>query len=262
MFHVEGGVDVELLAECGQIAQRLRSLEQTWSIDLKELQRGCLCNFGSPPALTASHSVVQKLSTVYDINENTPGSEHSPEVVSRVRHLEDVAIGLYYQRELQRQALLQESDTSARRAPATMNYSVTSGSSSSNHHELVAPPPQASNGASSDEGTNSSKQSHHPHQQQQQLCDKITNDDLQLLLRELRRKIDYTEKMNWLCKLCHGNYHHIRPFFSPPPMCRLARSLLSFHLSLAFASKLLYWIRNVPALLRYNFFNVAKRTCA
>lgn len=38
------------------------------------------------------------------------------------------------------------------------------------------------------------------HQQQQQLCGKIHGDDLRMLIRELKRKVDYTEKMNWMCK--------------------------------------------------------------
>jgi hypothetical protein len=199
MYHeVEANVDVELLAECGQIAQRLRSLEQAWHIDLKELQRNCLCNFGSPPALTSSASVAQKLSNIYDLNEE------GPELVSHLKHLEDVAIGIYCQRELQRQALLKERD-----AKNNMNHSATAGNSNA-----YAPPTRDNNGElqsswHNDEGdkdqksstntTNGNKQPQHTHHQQQ-LCDKITNDDLQLLLRELRRKVDFTEKMNWLCE--------------------------------------------------------------
>ncbi|KAG5674089.1 hypothetical protein PVAND_004075 [Polypedilum vanderplanki] len=214
MFHAEAeAVDVELLAECGQIAQRLRSLEQTWLFDLKELQRSCLCNFGTPPALASS----KKLSDIYDVNDNTPGSELSPELIEHVRNLEDIAIGIYYQRELQRQALLQEGNANARRAPlgSTMNYSVTSGSSS-NNHDLTSPTPSTT--AQNDTNVSSSRDNNKNDDcdkdqkaglangnsqqyihQQQQLCNKITNDDLQLLLRELRRKVDYTEKMNWLC---------------------------------------------------------------
>lgn len=31
-------------------------------------------------------------------------------------------------------------------------------------------------------------------------CQKFTNNDVKLLIMELKRKVDYTEKMNWLCK--------------------------------------------------------------
>jgi hypothetical protein len=36
--------------------------------------------------------------------------------------------------------------------------------------------------------------------QQQNLYQKISNGDLKLLIKELKRKVDYTEKMNWLCE--------------------------------------------------------------
>ena len=64
----EGSVDVELLAECGQIAQRLRGLEKSWAIDLKDLQKQTLQHYPRPQ-LPSSLSVTQKLNEIFDNNE-------------------------------------------------------------------------------------------------------------------------------------------------------------------------------------------------
>lgn len=212
MFHVEAevNVDVELLAECGKIAQRLRSLEQSWNIDLKELQKNRLCNFGKPP-LATSLSITQKLNDIFDINENTTDS--NPELVDRLRYLEDTVVKIYYQQELLRKTANASHHRLA--IKSTMNYSVTSAnndSSHSNNNDLTTissqdekddldknEKDQSSTAATTT--TNWNKQPQNIYHQQQQLCGKITNDDLNLLLRELMRKVDFTEKMNWLCKL-------------------------------------------------------------
>lgn len=92
----ESVVDVELLAECGQVAHRLRSLEQTWSIELKELQRKSLRNYGKPP-LPSSHSVTQKLNEIFDSNEHSDVNKSDPGFENRLRHLEDTVIKIHHQ---------------------------------------------------------------------------------------------------------------------------------------------------------------------
>lgn len=254
----EGNVDVELLAECGQIAQRLRALEQTWYIELKELQRNSLRSFGKP-LLTSSISLTQKLNDIFDINDNECNNLSS-ELVNRLRYLEDIAIKIHKQQEFLKQAaegtLEQKRNSSETHNKAhiniNMNYSTSSGNNSNNNsnvnssinnnNDLLATTAARENtrehgesylntsvkktGSSRDNNnrssannndadddddksksskiasaTVSSNQSQTIHHQHQQLCDNITNEDLILLLRELKRKVDYTEKMNWLCKL-------------------------------------------------------------
>jgi len=285
MFHVEEevNVDVELLAECGQIAQRLRSLEQAWLIDLKDLQKKSLCNFGKPP-LATTISLTHKLNDIFDINENTPDVENSPELINHLRYLEESVIKIHHQQELLRHTtehhnrIANAAHKKVYYSKSNMNYSASSGNNSKNNNinnngsdDLTTSPSASmaihehvntnakneSNNVSStvllsssrdnkksifcvddDESSddddkvqskttkiklttvNCNKQSqniYHQHQQQQQqLSGRITNDDLKLLLRELKRKVDYTEKMNWLCKLrSNTNYHHIlNNFFS------------------------------------------------
>lgn len=232
MYHeAEGNVDVELLAECGQIAQRLRSLEKSWSCELKELQRRTLVNtFCSPPPLVTSLSVTQKLSEIFDINENdTTVDDNSQELVSRLRYLEDTVIKIHYQQELLRQTTAVAASQKRHKRvyiKGNMNYSASSGNNnndlSTSHEQLIG----SNNGEhaagsgdnnnkrsilnkddddddkdqSSTTTTHCVKQSQNIYHQQQQLCGRITEDDLRLLLRELKKKVDYTEKMNWLCK--------------------------------------------------------------
>jgi hypothetical protein len=263
MYHVEeaSDVDVELLAECGQIAQRLRSFEhQAWCIDLKDLQKRSLQPFGTPP-VASSHSITQKLNDIFDINENTTGvtvkfddnnsydNSDSVELLSRIRYLEDIVIKIHYQQELLRQ-------TSSSSAAANqhnkrkifiknnMNYSASSENNNSslttnNNNDLttsttaihscnetahdvqlssinIAPTSTGCRDNKVNKSTHDaddiddkkdqsvgSRQSQNIHHQQQQLCSKISSDDLKLLLCELKRKVDYTEKMNWLCECPH-----------------------------------------------------------
>ena len=286
MFHVEEevNVDVELLAECGQIAQRLRSLEQAWRIDLKDLQKKSLCNFGKPP-LATTISITHKLNDIFDINENTTGVENSPELINHLRYLEDTVIKIHHQQELLRHTtehhnrIANAAHKKVYYSKSNMNYSASSGNNSNNNninnngsndlttspqatstnttsssmaiHELVnTNTKNESNNVSTtavllgsrdnkksifsvddDESTDDddkdqsittkikstakNRQSHNIYHHQQQLSGRITNDDLKLLLRELKRKVDYTEKMNWLCKLrSNTNYHHILNNFS------------------------------------------------
>lgn len=208
-------VDVELLAECGQVAQRLRSLERSWSIELKELQRKSLCNYGKP--LSSSHSATQKLNEIFDSddNKNDPGYEN------QLRHLEDKVIKIHHQQEL-----LKQVGTGQKRPAATnnrkvpMNYSAAS-ATKHNNNDLTTPPTgirddrqfethSCSAGDSGRDNNNksstnfdvdlSNKQQQNIFHQQQHLCGKIHGDDLRMLIRELKRKVDYTEKMNWMCK--------------------------------------------------------------
>lgn len=231
MYHAEeeGNVDVELLAECGQIAQRLRSLEQAWCIDLKELQKKSLCSFGKPP-LATSLSITHKLNAIFDINENATDVNYSPELLSHLRYLEDTVIKIYHQQELLKHTTEHQNKiTNAGHKKVyyiknNMNYSASSGNSNNHNND---PQPQASmaiqesaknesaygnkdnnnktilnndNDDDNDQKSSNRQSTNNIHHQQQHLSGRITNDDLQLLLRELKRKIDYTEKMNWLCK--------------------------------------------------------------
>lgn len=234
MYHeAEANVDVELLAECGQIAQRLRSLEKSWSCELKELHRKTLINtFCTPPQLITSLSVTQKLSEIFDINENVDESleddQNNQELQSRLRYLEDTVIKIYYQQELLRQTQKRNAKAASHKRvhiKGNMNYSASSGS---NNNDLSTSPTAAAiheqhigssnngehatgsgdnnnkrnilNNDDDDDKDQSNKQSQNIYHQQQQLCGRITEDDLRLLLRELKKKVDYTEKMNWLCE--------------------------------------------------------------
>lgn len=261
MYHVEseGNVDVELLAECGQIAQRLRDFEKdTWCIDLKELQRKSLCSFGAPP-LASSHSITQKLNDIFDINEN---ADNSTELVNHLKYLEDTVIKVHYQQELLRQTNQHHKRIqNIFYIKNNMNYSASSGNNSgsnnNNDNDLIASPTlttaihsidQQHNGEQherqlsattttttgsrdnnnksihdddddddkKDQNTTATRQSQNFYNPQQQCCaGRITNDDLNILLRELKRKIDYTEKMNWLCKFFYffTFYFHFTFFF-------------------------------------------------
>lgn len=237
MFHEdEENVDVELLAECGQIAHRLRSLEKTWSCELKELQRKTLSSSFLIPKLITSLSITQKLNDILDIHDidrpilDNFDDRESEQVVSRLNYLEDTVIKIHYQQELL-------SQTTQKRVyiKGNMNYSALSGSSNNNNNnnnnDLSTSPPtvtiheqliSSNNGEhATGSGDNNNKTSilnndddedkdqsstttsstaNCIYHQQQQLCDRITEEDLKLLLRELKKKVDYTEKMNWLCE--------------------------------------------------------------
>lgn len=250
MYHEdEGSVDVELLAECGQIAQQLRSLERTWAIELKDLQRKSLVSFGKPP-LPSSHSIVQKLNEIFDINEHTSPVDHKddddPEFVNRLRYLEDTVIKIHYQQELLSQTGGQKRTTNNKKVHIKSNMNYSAAATKNNNNDLTTSPTGihelkddqqyetqshsliTSGDGNSRESCNksllnddvdiqrdqnqancsSNKQqqqqnfSHqHQHQHQHQhLCGKITDSDIRLLIRELKRKVDFTEKMNWLCE--------------------------------------------------------------
>lgn len=234
MYHEdEGSLDVELLAECGQIAQRLRFLERTWAIELKDLQRKSLISFGKPP-LPSSHSVVLKLNEIFDINEHTSPVDHKdddddPEFVKRLRYLEESVIKIHYQQESLCQTGGQKRTTNNKKVHIKSNMNYSAATKHNNNDDLMTSPtgvrddqqPHSCSSSSSRDNNNksltndddddgaqnelsqencSNKQIIY-HQQQLQLCSQITSDDLKLLLRELKRKVDFTEKMNWLCKL-------------------------------------------------------------
>ena len=211
-------VDVELLAECGQVAQRLRELEQNWSIDLKELQKKSLCCYKKPP-LASSHSVTQKLNDIFDSNEHSVDNKIDPGYDNRLRHLEDTVIKIHHQQEL----LNRPTATNNRNfhGKSNMNYSTASATKHNNNDLTTSPtatrddrqfgthshsctPGDGSRDNNNKSLTNFDVDSSNKQQQniyqQQQLCAKIHNDDIRILIRELKRKVDYTEKMNWMCK--------------------------------------------------------------
>jgi hypothetical protein len=248
-----GSVDVELLAECGQIAHRLRRLEhEAWSIELKDLQKRSLkSSFGQRP-LSSSPSVTHKLNEIFDGNGKSTDNV-DPELVNRMQHLEDLVIKIHCQQELRQQKLTTTTATTNNNnkkvhIKSNMNYSAPKNNnndlttSPTGIHELLNDDDDShscTHHSSSGSGDNNNKtnndnndddddktnenntqqqqtasdnnkenihQHHHhhhrhqPHQQHQMGITKITNDDLKLLLRELKRKIDFTEKMNWLCE--------------------------------------------------------------
>lgn len=228
MFHEdEGSVDVELLAECGAIAQRLRSLERTWFIELKDLQRKSLRGF-SKPLLPSSDSVLQKLNEIFEIDEHSTlvdnKDRNDPEFVNRLKSLEEAVINIHNQQEILKQ---QKRATSDRKVHIESNMNYSAAATKSNNNDLTTSPTDihelkddqqfeirshscASGIASSWEDHNyksltnddADSQNDHSmcHHQQQQLRDEISSDDLKMLLKELKRKVDFTEKMNWLCK--------------------------------------------------------------
>jgi ABC-type sugar transport system ATPase subunit len=127
--------------------------------------------------------------------------------------LEDTVIKIHHQQEL----LKRPAATNNRNfyGKSNMNYSAAA---KHNNNDLTTSPtlrddrlPLGSQpGDSSRDNNNktaptfdvdsSNKQQQNIYHQQQQLCAKIHSDDLRLLIRELKRKVDYTEKMNWMCK--------------------------------------------------------------
>lgn len=232
MFHEDdGSVDVELLAECGAIAQRLRSLERSWSIELKDLQRKSLRSYGKPP-LPSSLSITQKLNEIFDFTEadvalvtlKDSNKGDDPEFASRLRYLEDIVIKIHCQQELLRH---KRTTTTTRKVHIKSNMNYSAATKHNNNDDLMTSPtgvrddqqPHSCSSSSRDNNNksltnddddgaqnelsqeNCSNKQIIYHQQQLQLCSQITSDDLKLLLRELKRKVDFTEKMNWLCKL-------------------------------------------------------------
>lgn len=224
-------VDVELLAECGKIAHRLRRFEhEKWSIELKDLQKRSLKSFGQLP-LSSSQSVAQRLNEFFDGN-GKPVDNADPELVNRIQYLEDLVIKIHCQQEFMKQQKLATNSNKKVHIKSNMNYSAPK----NNNNDLTTSPPgihellnddnthscTQSSGGENNNKTNddeddmdennppqttvSNKKNvhqhhhHHHHQHQQLENTKIASDDLELLLCELKRKIDFTEKMNWLCE--------------------------------------------------------------
>lgn len=212
MYHEdEVSVEVELLVECGRIAQNLRSLERAWTIDLKELQRQCLQSFWQP-SLTSTPSVAKRLNDIFDDDlEN----KDKPELVSRLRYLEETVIKIYHQHELLEQIEHTENNPNA---PLESNMNNSAAARENNDNDLTTSPivihePQDDQqqreehshlGTSSDDRggeesttdlfidySNAQGDCHHHH---------VTETDLRMLIRELKRKVDFTEKMNWMCE--------------------------------------------------------------
>jgi hypothetical protein len=222
MYHEDQQfVDVELLAECGQIAHRLRCLEKSWFFDLKELQRKSVCSYTATPKLIASLTITQKLNDLLDKNISPSiDDRNSQELVNRLKYLEDTVIKIHFQQELLKQQKRIAAATQKRvHIKDNMNYSALSGSSGSNnnnnnnndlstsqsptaaiHEQLIS----SNNGEhATGSGDNNNKKSilnndddddkdqssttTNNKQQtqniyQQQLCGRITEEDLQLLL--------------------------------------------------------------------------------
>lgn len=218
MFHEdEESVDVELLAECGQIAQRLRSLEQSWLIELKDLQRQTLLNCARPP-LPSSLSASQKLNDIFEQNDqstltdNKNDDDDGPAFEKRLRYLEETVIKIHRQDELLKQTVGQKRATNNRKGDnkSNMNYSVAT-TKDDNYDPTTSPTgtrdlkddrqSQTNRCLNNDddkdstEPNSSDKVYYYRHQ-----CGKVNDSDLRMLIRELKRKVDFTEKMNWLCK--------------------------------------------------------------
>jgi hypothetical protein len=212
---VEPVVDVELLAAVGNIAQRLRDSEQKWTIDLKDLQKKTLHSFGKPP-LPTTESVAEKLSEIFE--DSPPGhkEDDDPRLVTRLRYLEDTVIKIHYQQELLKQTDEQKQTTN-KKAPikSNMNYSAAVTKNNNNGlttsttgiHELGDDLESCSadiecgrekklENVSNDD----SEIQRDPTNCSTAQCQNITGDDMRMLIRELKRKVDFTEKMNWLCK--------------------------------------------------------------
>lgn len=212
----EGSVDVELLAECGQIAQRLRSLEQTWFIELKDLQRQTLLNSARPP-LPSSLSATRKLGEIFDKNDqstltdNRNNDDDDPTVEKRLRYLEETVIKIHRQGE----PLKQKRATNNRKGDikSNMNYSTTTKVATKDDNYDATTSPTGTRELKDDQQSQTSrclnndadKDSTEPNDSEKvyyyhQQCGKVNDSDLRMLIRELKRKVEFTEKMNWLCK--------------------------------------------------------------
>lgn len=291
MYHEDKGriVDVELLAECGQIAQHLRKLERSWKIELKDLQKQSVRGFVKPPIPT-TESVKENLNRIFNLNEeqsvqlvsnSARDSDLDDDLIldeayaSHVKNLEDIVIKIYQLKQnqevdcgadensqrQQREEIANKksiessnSDSSARAdIKSNMNYSVAGAvaeeATKNNNNELKASPAPATDTTRDDQhleahlctqkqhcqtetttasmtkatiesssGCDNNNQSlmnndsdkqesdlnfcdvGYIDKQQQQLLAKISSDDFKLLMREMKRKVEFTEKMNWLCK--------------------------------------------------------------
>lgn len=274
MYHEDKGiiVDVELLAECGLIAQHLRKFERIWMIELKELQKQSVRAFGRPP-VPSTESLKKKLDAVFDtvgshkiLLDGSDDEELDEEYAKHLRYLEDIVIKIYQlnqkvdespdinsQEKLKNQEENDNinSNTSIKvHIKSNMNYSVAGKEASesatkNNNNELKALPTDTRDEQQFDAHLCTQKQQQQQHQttttnidessgsdnnnkslmnndsdkreqnlnptttigdvssinkQQQQLLAKITDDDLKMLLKEMKRKVEFTEKMNWLCK--------------------------------------------------------------
>lgn len=212
MFHEdEGSVDVELLAECGQIAQRLRGLERTWFLELKDLQRQTLLSSARPP-LPSSLSATQKLNEIFDNNNqqsSNQAEDDDPTLVKRLRFLEDATIKIHRKDELLKLTEEQKRATNNRKEgdiQSNMNYSVTTTKDDNNDpttfptelkDDQQSQTSRCLNNDAEKDATepNCGEKVYYHHQ-----CGKVNDSDLRMLIRELKRKVDFTEKMNWLCE--------------------------------------------------------------
>lgn len=97
MSHDDGPiVDVELLADLGYVAQRLRGLEKTWTINLKELQQMSINGFGEPPKPTAI-SLSPSLNELFASTQVDNDSKGSEDLSRQIKLLEDTVIKIYHQ---------------------------------------------------------------------------------------------------------------------------------------------------------------------
>lgn len=279
MYHEDKGrvVDVELLAECGQIAQHLRQLERQWKIDLKDLQKQSVRGFVKPPIPT-TESVKENLNRIFNLNEehlvggrvhDTDLDEFDEEFVKHVRHLEDVVIKIYQLKQKNQRIAgggdclddnsssqpaecINSSSNSSAKADIKSNMNYSAAGAAAENNELKASPTTSPTTDTRDDqhfeahlwtqkqqqqqtetttasmiatiessgcdnnnqslmNNDSDKQEQDlnigdvgyidKQQQQQQLLAKISCEDFKVLLREMKRKVEFTEKMNWLCKL-------------------------------------------------------------
>lgn len=178
MYHEDGNVDVELLADIGHIAKRLRSLETTWNIELKDLQRQSINGFGKPPV--PSSVSLSQLNELVLINEQQP-----LELISQLKHLENTVIKVHVEQELHRK------QKQYQRKCCMMNYAQ--------QPDIDEAPPKLSELAALEHKLNKNDDEKDKENQSGKQH-KISNEELKLLIKELKRKVDYTERMNWLCK--------------------------------------------------------------
>lgn len=98
MSHDDGPiVDVELLADLGYVAQRLRRLEKKWTIDLKELQQMSINGFGEPPQPTAI-SISPSLNELFASTQvDSEEDKETEDLTRQIKLLEDTVIKIYHQ---------------------------------------------------------------------------------------------------------------------------------------------------------------------
>lgn len=176
----------------------------------------------------------QKLNEIFDNNEPSTTSEKKnddvddPKIVNRLKYLEEAVVNIHHQQELQSGGPTATNKTVPIRN--NMNYSEVTKTHNNNSDlttqtNAIHEDDQLSCtiAGDSDRRDNNKKSlitdnadeanllnlgcrnQHNAHQQH--MCANIQNDDLRMLIRELKRKVDFTEKMNWLCKLLtHFDY--------------------------------------------------------